>query len=122
MDINSSTREILSHPDRLPFKFAGELKNEIQNKYDNFKDFTKSNNLNGTKKDDCFSWLETQEVEFEAEELEENWDYIQNRILSEAASSIWGKEYLFMKMLEADKQVQDALKHFEEARELISSG
>ena len=98
------------------------LKNEIQNKYDNFKDFTKSYNLNGRRKDDFFSWLETHEVEFEAEELEENWDYIQNRILSEAASSIWGKEYLFMKMLEADKQVQDALKHFEEARELISSG
>ena len=106
----------------LTFKFAGELKNEIQNKYDNFKDFTKSYNLNGRRKDDFFSWLETHEVEFEAEELEENWDYIQNRILSEAASSIWGKEYLFKKLLEEDKQAQEALQHFEEARELIRSG
>ena len=122
LDLNSSTREILSHPDRLTFKFAGELKNEIQNKFGNFKDFTKSYNLNGRRKDDFFSWLETHEVEFEAEELEENWDYIQNRILSEAASSIWGKQYLFKKLLEADKQAQEALKHFEDARVLISSG
>ena len=103
-------------------KFAGKLKNDIQNKYNNFKDFTKSYNLNDRRKDNFFSWLEAQEVEFKAEELEENWDYIQNRILSEAASSIWGKQYLFKKLLEADKQAQEALKHFEEARMLINSG
>ena len=122
LDLNSSTRDILSHHDRLTFKFAGELKTEIQNKYDNFMDFNKSYNLNGKRKNNFFSWLKTQEVEFEVEELEENWDYIQNRILSEAASSIWGKEYLFKKLLEEDKQAQEALQHFEEARELIRSG
>ena len=66
-------------------------------------------------------WLETQRVEFETEEVEEHWDYIQNRILSNVASSIWGKKFLYKKLLEADNQAQDALKHFDEARKLISS-
>ena len=57
--------------------------------------------------------------EAKTEELEEHWDYIQNRILSNVASSIWGKEFLFKKLLEADEQAQEALKHFEEARELL---
>ena len=96
-------------------------KEEIQAKYDNFQNFTLSFDLNGNRQKEFFNWLDDQEVEFESEELEENWDYLQNRILSEAASSIWGKEYLFMKLLEEDIQAQEALKHFGEARELISS-
>ena len=75
--------------------------------------------LNEKKKRDFFSWLKTQKIEFEPEEVEEHWDYIQNRILSNVASSIWGKEFLFKKLLEVDNQVQEALKHMDEARKLI---
>ena len=60
-------------------------------------------------------------MKFEIEELEEHWDYIQNRILSNVASNIWGKEFLYKKLLEADVQALEALKHFNEARELISN-
>ena len=48
-----------------------------------------------------------------------SFDKIQNRILSNVASSIWGKEFLYKKLLDADEQVQEALKHFDEAGELI---
>jgi len=34
VNFNKSTREILSHPDRLTFKFAGELKSEIQEQFE----------------------------------------------------------------------------------------
>ena len=65
--------------------------------------------------------MTTQEIDYEIDELEEHWDYIQNRILSNVAGSLWGKEFLFKKLLESDKQAQEAIKHFAEARELISS-
>ncbi len=96
-----------------------ELKNEILNQYDSFNDFTKSYHLNEKVKKNFFNWLETQKVEFEIEELEQHWDYIQNRILSNVASNIWGKKFLYKKLLEADAQVIEALKHFDKARELI---
>ena len=121
LDFNKSTREILSHPDRLAFKFAGELKSEINDQYENFDDFTTSYDLNGKRMENFIHWLENQEIEFEAEELEENWAYIQNRILANVASSIWGKEYLYKKLLDTDKQAQEALLHFHEARELIGA-
>ena len=63
--------------------------------------------------------MENQEIDFVEHELEENWDYIQNRILSNLASSIWGKEFLYKKLLEVDDQAKEALKHFDEARKLI---
>ena len=122
LDLNSSTRDILSHPDRLTFKFAGELKEEIEKKYINYKDFTQHYNLDGARKEKFISWLKDQDIEFTTEELDENWDYLQNRILSEVASSIWGKEFFFKKLLEEDKQAQEALKHFGRARELIGAG
>ena len=121
VNFNKSTREILSHPDRLTFKFAGELKSEIQEQFENYDDFTTSYDLNGKLMENFFHWLENQEIEFESEELEENWGYIQNRILANVASSIWGKEYLYKKLLDTDKQAQDALLHFHEARELIGA-
>ena len=111
----------MSHPDRPTFKFAGVIKSEIQGKFDTFKDFTSSYNIEGKKKQQFFDWLEEKNIEFEKEELEEDWTYLENRILSEAASSIWGKKYLFMKLMDEDSQAQDALNHFHEARELISS-
>jgi carboxyl-terminal processing protease len=119
LNFNKSTRNIITHPDRLIFKFAGELKNQIQDQYTNFEDFSESYNLNGKRKDDFFGWLENQEIEFVEYELEEYWDYIQNRILSNVASSIWGKQFLYKKLLEADDQAQEALKHFDEAGKLI---
>ena len=121
LELSSSTRKVLSHPDRPTFKFSGEIKSEIQGKFDNFQDFTSSYNIEGKKKKQFFDWLEEKNIEFEKEELEEDWTYLENRILSEAASSIWGKKYLFMKLMDEDSQAQDALNHFHEARELISS-
>ena len=119
LDFNESSRNIITHPDRLIFKFAGELKNEILEEYDDFNDFTKSYHLNDKGKKNFFSWLETQKVEFEIDELEDHWGYIQNRILSNVASNIWGKEFLYKKLLEADVQALEALKYFNEARELM---
>ena len=121
LEINKSTSKVLFHPDRLTFKFAEELKSDIQYKYETFDDFTKNYYLNNKKKTIFFRWLEKQEIEFKEEELEEHWGDIQNRILSNVASSIWGKEYMFKQLLKTDKQAQDALDHFIKARELIRS-
>ncbi|MDP6134438.1 MAG: S41 family peptidase, partial [Candidatus Marinimicrobia bacterium] len=121
LDFNESTREILSHPDRPTFRFAGELKNDIESKYKTFEDFTISYQLKNKQREKFFLWLKNQEIDFEAEELEENWAYIENRILANVASSIWGKEFLYKKLLDTDKQAQKALLHFDEAKELIGA-
>jgi len=121
LDFNESTRELLSHPDRLTFQFAGKLKNDIEVEYKTFADFTSSYKLKNKRREDFFIWLKDQEIDFEPEALKENWEYIENRILANVASSIWGKEYLYKKLLDVDKQAQEALLHFDEAKALISS-
>jgi len=118
LDFSKSTREILTNPERLVFKYAGELKNSIQKKYDNYKKFRNTYKINKNK---FFDWLKKQEIEFSVEELQQDWNYLENKILAELANKVWGKEYFFKQLLVQDNQAQDALKHFNDARKLFSN-
>ena len=120
LDLSKSTMKILAHPDRLIFKYAGELKNNIQEKYNHYINFRKNYLIDGERKKEFVVWLEEQEIIFSEGEIEDDWYYLENRILAETASSIWGKEYLFKHKLIQDVQVQKALNHFTEARELFN--
>ena len=119
-EFSASTREILTHPDRLTFKYAGELKGDIQKKYNDYMNFRNTYNIDGMRKNEFIHWLGKHEIQFSEDEIIEDWVYIENMILAEVASNIWGKEYLFKHKLIYDVQAQEALKHFVVARELFS--
>jgi len=120
LEFSKSTRKILTHPDRLTFKYANELKGDIQEKYSDYMKFRNTYKIDGKMINEFVLWLGKQEIEFSEDEIEEDWDYLENRILAQAASSIWGKEYLYKHKLTQDVQAQEALKHFNEARELFN--
>ena len=119
LEFSKSTMEVLSHSDRLPFKYASILKSNIQKKYNNYGNFWKTYKIDEQGGKEFFLWLKQQNIEFSEDELKEDWDYIENRILAEIASSIWGKEYLYKHRLTQDVQAQEALNHFNKARELF---
>ena len=121
LDYSKSIREILSHPDRLAFKYANELKNNVQKKYGNYLKFQSNYKIEGKEKKSFIQWLSEQGIEFSKEEIDEDWKYLENRILSELASSLYGKEFLFKQLLMQDTQAQAALEHFKEARELFKN-
>ena len=119
LDYNESVREILTHPDRLTFKYSEELKTNVMKKFNNYSDFKSNYKIDGKKKSEFIKWLKNKEVEFSKDELDEEWNYLENRILADMASSIWGKEYMFKQLLMEDNQAQEAMKHFNEARALF---
>ena len=119
-DFRKSTREILTHPDRLTFKYANELKVNIQKKYNVYTNFKNTYNIDEKRRNKFINWLKKQNIEFSKDELIEDWDYIENSILAQVASNIWGKKYLFKHKLIQDVQVIEALKHFTEVRELFN--
>ena len=88
-------------------------------KFDNYSDFKSNYKINDKKKSDFIKWLKNQEINFSKEELDEEWHYLENRILADMASGIWGKEYMFKQLLIEDDQAQEAMKHFNKARELF---
>ena len=119
LDFNKSVREILTHPDRLTFKYSEQLKKNIIKTYKSYSHFKTNYQIKGKKKKDFIKWLKNQDIDFLEEELDSDWDYLENRILADIASSIWGKEYMFKQLLIQDNQAQEAMQHFDEARELF---
>ena len=120
-DYTSSTRELLSHPDRPIFKYSGNLAEFIKKKYNSYEQFSTKYQINNTKKQKFFTWLKNEKIEFVKEELNNDWIYIENRILAEIASRNWGKKYFYKQLLKTDEQAQEALKHFGEAYKIFNN-
>ena len=95
------------------------IKSTISSKFSNYDDFSEFH-LNTESQLKFINWLKEQEIEFVDEEILQDWDFIENRILSDVASALWGKEYIYHKSLEIDIQFQEAMKHFEEANNLLN--
>jgi hypothetical protein len=65
--------------------------------------------------------LEQDSIDVMKDSLYSNMDYIENRIKSEIAGSIWGKNESANLRLLMDRQVISALKHFNEADAFVKS-
>ena len=120
---NQSTRDVYFHPDRLLFKYAGQIKDsiigvnmELNNK--NYEDFINQYVVN---QNNFITWLDALEMDYNKEELIEDidWDFIEKRIKAELANTVWGKEYFYKTLINSDIQVQKAKEQFQFARTLL---
>ncbi|MBT6870822.1 MAG: S41 family peptidase [Candidatus Marinimicrobia bacterium] len=120
LDFSESTRNLLTHKDRLIFNYADELKSDVINTYSTFEKFLANFMMDKRKQKLFFKWLNNKELEFEKDELIENWSTIGNRIKAQLANAIWGKSSMYKVLLENDEIAQEALNHFDDAKSLIS--
>jgi len=120
VDFTEGTRNLLTHQDRLIFNYADELKSDVTDSYRDFNKFQIEFSLGKNKRKIFFKWLKEKELEFDKDELLENWATIENRIKAQLASAIWGKSSMYIVLLENDKIAQEALNHFGDAKKLIS--
>ncbi len=120
IEFSEGTRNLLTHQDRLIFNYADELKSDVTDSYRDFNKFQLDFSLGKSKRKIFFKWLKEKELEFDIDELLENWTTIENRIKAQLASAIWGKSSMYMVLLENDKIAQEALNHFGDAKKLIS--
>ena len=120
LEFSESARNLLTHKDRLIFNYADKLKSNVTNTYSTFEKFQSSFKLSKREQKLFFKWLKEKELEFERDELIENWSTIDNRIKAQLANAIWGKTSMYKVLLENDEIAQEALNHFDDAKSLIS--
>ena len=71
---------------------------------------------------DFFTYLNSDSIKFQKDSIMSNDSkFLKNRIKSELAGSIWGKNENTNIRLLIDNQVNEALKHFDEADAFIQS-
>ncbi len=120
LEFSESTRKLLTHKDRLIFNYASIQKEDVQHNYTSFEKFKRKYEFSKKDKNAFYAWLDEKELEYKREELEENWETIENRIKSQIANGLWGKTQMYMVLMENDKIATEALNYIEDAKSLVS--
>lgn len=118
LHLSKSTINLLNDPERLFFQFAEELAQVAKLEYSSFDQYLEHYLPGSELRKRLELWLQERDYDPDADNLESDWDYIGNRISSEVAGIIWGKEALYQMRLKADNQVLSAMTLFEQAAEL----
>ena len=123
--ISNSTQNILYSSQRIIFKYADSIK-EKYIQLDNFNAFNSISQNNVLEPSDFFQWLNNKietsdenKLEYDKDSLLLNWNFINNRIQSEIAANLWGKDYRYYMRLHIDKQFQTALNYFDLAKSFV---
>ena len=117
--LSQSIINIITHPDRIIFNFSSSLKEQISKLYNDYNHFYKNYKIDYKVKNDFIDILKTKTIEYDNDELNSDWIYIENRLKAELASSLWGKQFLFKTNIKLDEQVQAVYNYFNEATQLI---
>ena len=115
---NTSTRELYFHPDRLLFKYADFIKDDIVMDI-SYADLMINNNI--INQNNFMRWLDSINIKYNKEEItiEQDWTFIANRIKAEISNFKWGRESFYKALINSDNQVKEAIKQFKWAEDLI---
>ena len=123
INFSSKSQLILTHPNRLLFKYATDAKEQFNN-IDSFKQFNKQ-----TKKykgenipiNEFINWANKidESLNLSFQDINKDWDYLENRILANIASSIWGKNFYYNVLLNEDQQFLLAIQNINVAKHLV---
>jgi carboxyl-terminal processing protease len=120
LEFSEDTRNLLTHKNRLVFKYADELKLDVVSSFSDFDSFQSDFSIGKNKQKKFFKWLKEKGFEFDKNQLLENWTTIENRLKAQLASAIWGKSSMYTVLLENDEIAQEALNRFDDAKKLIN--
>mgnify|MGYP001167697805 CR=1 FL=1 len=120
--LNSETAKIIRNPKRPIFNFASQYASQHKEKFSQFNNFKKDWDVTNSMLQDFFVYLDSDSIKVQKDSILNNdSEFLKNRIKSELAGSIWGKNENTNIRLGFDNQVIEALKHFNEADAFIQS-
>ncbi len=120
--INVETAKIIRNPRRPIFNFASTYASRFKNEFPSFNNFKKDWDVSNLMLEEFFTYLNSDSIKFQKDSIINNdSEFLKNRIKSELAGSIWGKNENTNIRLLFDNQVNEALKHFNEADAFIKS-
>ena len=113
-DYTETTQEILTHPGRLLFQFSQTIKTNYDKNNSFYKFLSLIENNSQIKINDFCNWINNGDsgLKISIEDIESDWSYIENRILSDIANYYWGKNAYYHMLLLRDEQFQKAFDNF----------
>ena len=122
LKLSKSVSVFLTSPDRLLFNLSEKIRNEEYNNQTQDKsisNFIKNYKISNIYKDELKSILKDLDVDFQNSDLNNDWNFIENRIKAQIANSIWGKSEMYKVNLQMDTVAMGAFNHFSKALLLV---
>ena len=113
--LTKGTQKLLRNPERPIFNFSSTYATQNDLGYKDFKNFKNNWRVNQAVYSQFLDYLESDSISFDSDSLMVDEYFIHNRIKSEIAGTIWGKDESASIRLFLDNQVSEALKYFNEA-------
>ncbi|MCH8023893.1 MAG: S41 family peptidase [Candidatus Marinimicrobia bacterium] len=115
LDLTEQSMRLMNNPERLFFQYAEMAALEIKGKYPDLDTFIREYRPGAEERERLAVWLRAKGLELDDAALEEDWDYLANRVASEIAGQNWNRQALYLLRLQVDNQVQQALELFDQA-------
>ena len=113
--LTRQTQNLLRNPERPLFNFSSTYATQNDLGLKDFKIFKKKWQVNQSVYSEFLDYLDNDSISFNPDSLLKDKDFIYNRIKSEIAGTIWGKDEATSIRLDHDNQISEALKYFNEA-------
>ena len=113
--LTKETQKLLRNPERPIFNFSSTYATANNLGIKDFNSFKQKWQVSQAVYSQFLDYLDSDSISFNPDSLLKDQSFIYNRIKSEMAGSIWGKDESASIRLSLDNQVSEALKYFNEA-------
>ena len=113
--LTKETQKLLRNPERPIFNFSSTYATANNIGIKDFNSFKQKWQVSQAVYSQFLDYLDSDSISFNPDSLLKDQSFIYNRIKSEMAGSIWGKDESASIRLSLDNQVSEALKYFNEA-------
>ena len=117
--LTKETQKLLRNPQRPIFNFSSSYATQNDLGFKDFKNYKQTWQVNQSVYSQFLDYLDSDSISFNPDSLLKDQSFIYNRIKSEIAGTIWGKDESTSIRLSLDNQVSEALKYFNEANAFL---
>ncbi|MCS5652076.1 MAG: S41 family peptidase [Candidatus Marinimicrobia bacterium] len=117
--LTKETQKLLRNPHRPIFNFSSSYATQNDLGFKDFKNYKQNWQVNQSVYSQFLDYLDSDSISFNPDSLLKDQSFIYNRIKSEIAGTIWGKDESTSIRLSLDNQVSEALKYFNEANAFL---
>ena len=117
--LTKETQKLLRNPHRPIFNFSSSYATQNDLGFKDFKNYKQNWQVNQSVYSQFLDYLDSDSISFNPDSLLKDKPFIYNRIKSEIAGTIWGKDESTSIRLSLDNQVSEALKYFNEANAFL---
>jgi len=117
--LTKETQKLLRNPHRPIFNFSSSYATQNDLGFKDFKNYKQNWQVNQSVYSQFLDYLDSDSISFNPDSLLKDIPFIYNRIKSEIAGTIWGKDESTSIRLSLDNQVSEALKYFNEANAFL---